>query len=181
MELEVFFQFHLPYKSKEGDNASFMIATGPHISINTILGLPFQLETGAIVDFVDMVVECKLWTVLPSPSIFDICQIMSLPWMKPMLQCNSPNSATLSVKLRIWSAIMMPRYRQVAQDHPTSSWQFILVLSQWHVRPLLTCAVWTQPLTTPVVLVPVGCQLLQCVLMTMITTPVSLGKTVICE
>jgi hypothetical protein len=56
-ELEVCFQFHLPYKTKEGDNASFMIATGPHISVNTILGLPFQLPTGAIVDFVDMVVE----------------------------------------------------------------------------------------------------------------------------
>jgi hypothetical protein len=69
-ELEVCFQFHLPYKTKEGDNVSFMIATGPHISVNTILGLPFQLATGAIVDFVDMVVECKHLDCPPFPIDF---------------------------------------------------------------------------------------------------------------
>jgi hypothetical protein len=70
MELEVCFQFHLPYKTKEGDDASFMIATGPHVSVNTILGLPFQLATGAIVDFVDMVVECKHLDCPPFPINF---------------------------------------------------------------------------------------------------------------
>ncbi len=69
-ELEVCFQFHLPYKTKEGNNASFMIATGPHVSVNTILGLPFQLATGAIVDFDDMVVECKHLDCPPFPINF---------------------------------------------------------------------------------------------------------------
>jgi hypothetical protein len=69
-ELEVCFQFHLPYKTKDGDDASFMIATGPHVSVNTILGLPFQLATGAIVDFVDMVVECKHLDCPPFPIDF---------------------------------------------------------------------------------------------------------------
>ncbi len=69
-ELKVCFQFHLPYKTKEGDDASFMIATCPHVSVNTILGLPFQLETGAIVDLVDMVVECKHLDCPPFPINF---------------------------------------------------------------------------------------------------------------
>jgi hypothetical protein len=61
---------HLPYKTKEGNDASFMIAKGPHISVNTILGLPFVLATGAILDFVDMVVECKYLDCLPFPIDF---------------------------------------------------------------------------------------------------------------
>jgi hypothetical protein len=69
-ELEVCFQFHPPYKTKEGNGASFMIATGPHVSVNTILGFPFQLATGAIVDFVDMVVECKHLDCPPFPIDF---------------------------------------------------------------------------------------------------------------
>ena len=69
-ELEVCFQFHLPYKTREGDDSSFMIATGPHVSVNTFLGLPFVLATGAILDFVDMVVECKYLDCPPFPIDF---------------------------------------------------------------------------------------------------------------
>ena len=69
-ELEVCFQFHLPYKTRESDDSSFMIATGPHVSVNTILGLPFVLATGAILDFVDMVVECKYLDCPPFPIDF---------------------------------------------------------------------------------------------------------------
>jgi hypothetical protein len=57
--LEVGFQFHLPYKTKEGDDLSLMIATGPNVSVNTILGLPFMLGTGMILDLVDNLAECK--------------------------------------------------------------------------------------------------------------------------
>ncbi len=57
--LEVGWQFRLPYKTKEGDVASFALATGPHVSVNTILGLPFQVATGMVIDLVDYVVECK--------------------------------------------------------------------------------------------------------------------------
>jgi hypothetical protein len=58
-ELEVGWQFHLPYKTKTGETTSFAIATGPHVFVNTILGLPFQKATGAIIDLVDNVVQCK--------------------------------------------------------------------------------------------------------------------------
>ena len=57
--LEVVWQFHLMYKTKSGEEAMFAIATGLHVSVNTILGLPFQKATGAITDFVGDRVECK--------------------------------------------------------------------------------------------------------------------------
>ncbi len=58
-KLEVGFQFHLPYKTKDGGDALFVIATGPHVSVNTILGLPFVVATGMIIDFVNNVADCK--------------------------------------------------------------------------------------------------------------------------
>ncbi len=58
-ELEVGFQFHIPYKTSDGGESSLMIVTGPHISINTILGLPFMQGMGVILDLVDNLAECK--------------------------------------------------------------------------------------------------------------------------
>ncbi len=58
-ELEVGFQFHLPYKTKEGDKSFLSIATGPNVSVNTILGLPFMLSTGMILDLIDNLAKCK--------------------------------------------------------------------------------------------------------------------------
>jgi len=58
-KLEVGFQFHLPYKTTTGEETSLLIATGPHISVNTILGLPFMQGTGMILDLVDNLAECK--------------------------------------------------------------------------------------------------------------------------
>ena len=58
-KLEVGWQFHLPYKTKGGDDTSFSIATGPHVSVNIILGILFMQATGMIIDLVDNVAECK--------------------------------------------------------------------------------------------------------------------------
>jgi hypothetical protein len=66
-KLEVGFQFHLPYKTKHGGDASFVIATGPHVSVNTILGLPFMVATGMIIDFVDNVAGCRYLDCPPFP------------------------------------------------------------------------------------------------------------------
>ncbi len=57
IKLEVGFLFHLPYKTREGDSASLMVATGPNVSVNTILGLPFMKATGMILDLVDEVMD----------------------------------------------------------------------------------------------------------------------------
>ena len=69
-ELEVGFLFHLPYRTREGDSASLMVATGPNVSVNTIIGLPFTKATGMIMDLVDEVVECKYLDCPPFPVDF---------------------------------------------------------------------------------------------------------------
>jgi hypothetical protein len=58
-DLEVGWQFYLPYKTRSGEDAMFAVATGPHVAVNTILGIPFQKATGAIIDLVDNRVEFK--------------------------------------------------------------------------------------------------------------------------
>ena len=70
MELEVGFLFHLPYWTREGNSALLMAATGPNVSVSTIIGLPFMKTMGMIMDLVDKVVECKYLNCLPFPVDF---------------------------------------------------------------------------------------------------------------
>jgi hypothetical protein len=53
-------------------SASLMVATGPNVSVNTILGLPFMKATGMILDLVDKVVDCKYLNCPPFP--VDFCR-----------------------------------------------------------------------------------------------------------
>ncbi len=69
-ELEVGFLFHLPYQTREGYASSLMVATGPNVSVNTILGLPFMEATGMILDLVDKVVDCRYLDCPPFPVDF---------------------------------------------------------------------------------------------------------------
>jgi hypothetical protein len=69
-ELEVGFQFHLLYRTSGGDSLSLLIATGPNVSVNMIIRLPFIKATGMILDFVDDVAECKHLDCLPFPMDF---------------------------------------------------------------------------------------------------------------
>jgi hypothetical protein len=66
-KLEVGFQVHLPLKTGEGDKSSLMIATGPNVSVNSILGLPFMLGMGMILDLVNNLAECKHLDCPPFP------------------------------------------------------------------------------------------------------------------
>ena len=68
--LEVGFQFPLPYKTKDGGDALFVIPTGPHVFVNTILGLPFVVATGMIIDFVNNVADCRYLDCVPFPIDF---------------------------------------------------------------------------------------------------------------
>jgi hypothetical protein len=68
--LEVGWQFHLPYKTTSSEEAMFAVAIGPYVSVNTILGIPFQKATGAIIDLVDDRVECKYLDCPPFTIIF---------------------------------------------------------------------------------------------------------------
>jgi hypothetical protein len=68
--LSVTFQFHLPYLTHDGNTTSIIIATGPQVSINAIIGLPFIKVTGMIIDTVDNVVEAKHLVCEPFPIEF---------------------------------------------------------------------------------------------------------------
>jgi hypothetical protein len=37
-DLPIALQFHLPYFTRDGSATSFLVATGPHVSVNTVLG-----------------------------------------------------------------------------------------------------------------------------------------------
>jgi hypothetical protein len=69
-ELEVGFLFHLPYQTREGNTSSLMVATGPNVSVNNILGLPFMKATGMILDLVDEVADCRYFDCPPFPVDF---------------------------------------------------------------------------------------------------------------
>ncbi len=72
IELEVGVLFHLPYRMRDSDSASLMVATGPNVSVNTIIGLPFMKATGMILDLIDKVVDCRYLNCPPFP--VDFCR-----------------------------------------------------------------------------------------------------------
>ncbi len=58
-DLAVVFQFHLPYPTKDGCQTSFILATGPQVSVNMVLGLPLITATSMIINTANKVVEAK--------------------------------------------------------------------------------------------------------------------------
>ena len=52
VELLVGFETHLPYLTKNRSETSLLVATGPDVDVNLILGLPFIKATGTIGNFV---------------------------------------------------------------------------------------------------------------------------------
>ena len=66
-ELSVGFQFHLPYLTREGEPTSILIATGPHVTVNLIVGLPFIQATRGIIDFADNVADLRALDAPPFP------------------------------------------------------------------------------------------------------------------
>jgi hypothetical protein len=66
-ELTVGFQFHLPYLTKEGDPTSILIATGPHVTVNMIVGLPCIQATRDMIDLADNVAELRALNAPPFP------------------------------------------------------------------------------------------------------------------
>jgi len=44
-ELLVGFKIHLPYTTKDGSSTSLLVAAGPDVAVNLILGLPFIKAT----------------------------------------------------------------------------------------------------------------------------------------
>ena len=66
-KLTVGFQFYLPYLTHSGQPTSILIATGPHVTVNLIVGLPFIQAIGMILDMTDHIAELKTLDAPPSP------------------------------------------------------------------------------------------------------------------
>jgi hypothetical protein len=69
-ELPVGFEIHLPYLTKDGSETSLLIAAGPDVAVNLILGLPFIKATGMISNFVDNVCQAEHLLCHPFPINF---------------------------------------------------------------------------------------------------------------
>jgi hypothetical protein len=79
--LVIAFQFHLPYLTKDESTTSFVIANGPQVSINAVLGLLLIIAMGMIINFVDEVVEAKCLDCPPLKIDFAAQQNLSLQLM----------------------------------------------------------------------------------------------------
>ncbi len=67
MDLTVGFQFHLPYLTRDGQATSILIATGPHVTVNTIIGLPLVQATRMIINLSDNVTDMRALDASPFP------------------------------------------------------------------------------------------------------------------
>ncbi len=103
LELEVGFLFRLPYKTSDGDESSFMVATGPNVSVNTIIGLSFIKGVRMIIDTVDDVAECKYIDCPHSPLTIGARRIKFLSWTNRVLLFTTlrPTFKTRFTKLKI--------------------------------------------------------------------------------
>ena len=69
-ELPVGFEIHLPYSTKDGNDTSLLVAAGPDVAVNLVLGLPFIKATGMVADFMNNVCEAKNLLCEPFPIDF---------------------------------------------------------------------------------------------------------------
>ena len=67
MDLTVGFQFHLPYLTCDGQATSILIATGPHATVNTIIGLPFIQATRMIINLSNNFADMRALNASPFP------------------------------------------------------------------------------------------------------------------
>ena len=69
-KLPVGFEIHLPYLTKDSNETLLLVAAGPNIPVNLILGLPFIKVTGMIADFIDNVCQANHLLCEPFPIDF---------------------------------------------------------------------------------------------------------------
>ena len=58
-DLNVGFEFHLPFHNREGDSIKIFFAAGLDVTINSVIGLPFIKAVGGIVDTVNDLFEMR--------------------------------------------------------------------------------------------------------------------------
>ena len=64
-DLTVAFQFHMPYLTREGHPTTLLVACGPNVTVNTILGLPFIQVARMVLDASDQVAELRALNTPP--------------------------------------------------------------------------------------------------------------------
>jgi hypothetical protein len=78
MQLDLSTQFFClqtwPYFTREGAPTTFLVAVGPNVTVNTILGLPFIQQTKMIIDAADQVAELHSLDAPPFPIDFRCAQ-----------------------------------------------------------------------------------------------------------
>ena len=74
---------------KEGNTTTFMVAVGPNVMVNTILGLPFIKQTKMIINAADQVAELRALDALPFPIDF------------PHAQCHVPTIDETKVHVNV--------------------------------------------------------------------------------
>jgi hypothetical protein len=77
-KLTVSFQFHMPYLTHKGHRTTLSVATGPDVTANTILGLPFIQQTRMIIDVADQVANLRALNVPPF-NIDYCCAMCTIP------------------------------------------------------------------------------------------------------
>jgi hypothetical protein len=77
-KLTVGFQFHLPCLTCSSQLTSILIATGPQVMVNLIVGLPFIQAIGMILDMMDHAAELKTLYAPPFPIEY-CCTMVHVP------------------------------------------------------------------------------------------------------
>jgi hypothetical protein len=86
MELTVWFDIHLPYSTKDGNTTSLLVAAGPDVAVNIVLGIPFITATGMVANFLNNVCEAKNLLCEPFPINFK-CATKSIPVFQSSADC----------------------------------------------------------------------------------------------
>jgi hypothetical protein len=69
-DLTVVFQFHMPYFMRKGTPTTLLVACGPNVTVNTILGLPFIQATKMVLNAANQVAELCALDMPPFPLNF---------------------------------------------------------------------------------------------------------------
>jgi hypothetical protein len=100
-KLNVGFNIHLPYTTKDGSYTYLLVAAGPNVATNLILGLPFIKATGMIADFVDNV--CKAKNMLCDPFPIEIKRTMkSIPVFQESKAASKPQNKEVQHTLHVY-------------------------------------------------------------------------------
>jgi hypothetical protein len=112
-DLAVAFKFTLPYLARKGQETSILIVTGPNVTVNTILGLPFIQQTRMVIDAANQVAELQVLDALPFPIDFR-CAMCTVP---AVASDSSPDSCTHTHAIR---AVKMLKAYYANQGKPST-------------------------------------------------------------